>query len=172
MENKVIKTICNRVSCRNFSDKKVPLSKIKMITKCGEMAPSARFRQIVNICVLNSKNYVEKLRQLSIETLQRDCFYGAKTLILVYAPNDDKFCSEDSTCVLENMFIAATSLNINSCWINQVNDLFNTPKGKKLKSKLGIYENARIVGTCALGYAIDKDKLTIKERKKDFTKIL
>lgn len=172
MDNKVIKTICSRVSCRSFSSKKVSLSKIKMITKCGEMAPSAKFRQIVNIAVINSKKQVEKLRSLSYETFDRDCFYGAHTLILVYAPNDDKFCLQDSSCVLQNMFIAATSLKIDSCWINQVDDLFKTEKGIKLKKQYGIYENARIVGTCAIGYANEGTQLKIKERKEDFTKIL
>lgn len=172
MENKITKTICNRVSCRNFSDKKVSLSKIKTITKCGEMAPSAKNQQIVNILVLNSKKHVEKLRELSIEVLNRDCFYGAKTLALVYAPKDHKFCETDCSCVLENMFIAATSLNVNSCWINQVNDLFETEKGKKLKKKFGIYDEAKVVGTCALGYVSDGVTLNVKERKKDFTKIL
>lgn len=172
MENKVTKTICNRVSCRNFSDKKVPLSKIKTITKCGEMAPSARNQQIVNILVLNSKKHVEKIRNLSLEVLNRDCFYGAKTLALVYADKDNKFCDTDCSCVLENMFIAATSLNVNSCWINQVNDLFATEKGQKMKKSFGIYENAKIVGTCALGFVSEDVTLNIKERKKDFTKIL
>ena len=172
MENKITKTICNRVSCRSFSDKKVSLSKIKLITKCGEMAPSARNRQIVNILVLNSKKHVEKLRNLSLETFNRDCFYQAKTLALVYAPKEDKFCDTDCSCVLENMFIAATSLNVNTCWINQVNDLFETEKGKKLKKSLGIYDDAKIVGTCALGYVTEGVTLNIKERKKDFTKIL
>ena len=93
-------------------------------------------------------------------------------MILVYGPKDDKFTSEDCSCILENMFIAASSLNVNSCWINQVNDLFETEKGKKLKAKLGIYENARVVGTCVLGYAKDPSLLKVKERKKDFTTIL
>ena len=64
MPNKVIKTICNRVSCRNFSSKKVSLSKLKQIIKCGEMAPSGKNLQVVNMTVLNSKKYVEQLISL------------------------------------------------------------------------------------------------------------
>lgn len=172
MKNKVTNTIYNRVSCRSFSDKKVPLSTIKEITKCGEMAPSARNQQIVNILVLKSKRYVEALRNLSLEVANRDCFYGAKTLALVYAPKDNKFCETDCSCVLENMFIAATSLKVNTCWINQVNDLFETKKGAKLKKRLGIYEDAKIVGTCAMGYVNEGVTLSVKSRKEDFTKIL
>ena len=172
MENKVIKTIKNRVSCKMFSDKKVPLSKVKMIAECGKMAPTARNLQIANILVLKSKKQVDKLKSLSQELFQRDCFYGATTLILVYAPKDNKFCIQDSSCILENMFIAASSLNVNSCWINQVDDMFNTEKGKKVKKSLGIYEDAMIVGTCALGYCANPEILKVKPRKEDFIKIL
>ena len=70
------------------------------------------------------------------------------------------------------MFIAATSLKVNTCWINQVNDLFSTPKGAKLKAKLGIYEDAKVVGTCAIGYVNEGVTLSVKPRKEDFTKIL
>ena len=172
MKNKITQTIYNRVSCRSFSSKRVPLSLIKEITKCGEMAPSAKNQQIVNILVLKSKKYVEKLRALSLEVFNRDCFYGANTLALVYAPKENKFCDTDCSCVLENMFIAATSLKVNTCWINQVNDLFATQKGAKLKAKLGIYEDAKVVGTCAMGYVNEGVTLSVKPRKEDFTKIL
>ena len=172
MENKVIKTIKSRVSCWNFSNKKVELSKVKLIAEAGKMAPSAKNRQICNILVLRSKKYVDKLKSLSMEVFQRDCFYGANTLMLVYAPREDRFCDTDCSCVLENMFVAATSLNVHSCWINQVDDMFNTEKGKKLKKSFGIPENAKVVGTCAIGYSEDPSILKVKERKEDFIKIL
>ena len=171
MENKVIKTIKNRGSCRSYNDKKVELSKVRQIVECGVMAPSARNRQICNILVLRSKKYVDRLRELSLDVTQRDCFYGANTLVLVYASKEDKFCIQDCTCILENMFIAATSLNVCSCWINQVDDLFNTPEGKKVKKSLKVPEDAFVVGTCILGYSDEADKLVVKERK-DFVRIL
>ena len=97
-----------------------------MVAEAGKFAPSGKNRQIANIYLVNSKRYVEKLRKLSIETLSRDCMYGAKTVLLVAGPQDDPFTFQDCSCVLENMFIAAHALNISSCWINQFNDLFQT----------------------------------------------
>ena len=168
MENKTIKVIKNRVSCRSYSEKVVPLSKVKMVAECGKMAPTARNRQIPFISVVRSKKYVDRLKALSLEVFQRDCFYGAKTMLIVHAPREDKFCIQDSTCVLENMFIAASSLNIASCWINQVDDMFATEKGKKLKKSLKIPEENMVVGTCILGYPNDGVKLEVKPRKEDF----
>ena len=172
MENKVISTIKNRVSCRSYSSKRVPLSKIKMIAECGMMAPSARNQQIANILVLKSKKAVEKVRKLSLEVFKHDCFYGANTMIMVYGPKEQRFTVHDCSCILENMFIAASSLKINSCWINQVEELFETANGKKVKKSLGLPDDAMVVGTCILGYSLDPKSLAVKSRKDDFIKII
>ena len=108
---------------------------------------------------------------LSIEVRERDCFYNANTMILVYGPREDGFTVQDGSCILENMFIAATALNIQSCWINQVDDLFATPKGAKLKKLLGLPEDARVVGTCVVGYNEEGKNPAPKTRKEDFVRI-
>ena len=118
MKNKTIELILTRTSCREYSDKKVSLAKITSIAEAGKMAPSARNRQIANILVVRNKRYVEMLRKLSIKELDRDCFYGANSMILVHAPRDDKFCTQDCSCILENMFLAATSLGLGNVQTN------------------------------------------------------
>ena len=172
MENKTISMIKSRVSCRAYSEKKVPLSKALQVAEAGKMAPSGMNRQIVNILVLRKKSVVEKLRKLAVELGGKDPYYGASTLILVYGPREDKFTALDGACVLENMFIAATALKINSCWIHRTDDVLSSPKGLKIKKQLGIPEDARVVGTCILGYAKDPASLAVKERKADFVKVI
>lgn len=172
MENKVIKTIKTRVSCREYSDKKVPFSKVMMVAEAGKFAPSGKNRQIANIFVVKSKRLVEKLRMLSINILNRDCMYGAKTVLLVTGPKDDPFTFQDCSCVLENMFVAAHSLNLASCWVNQFNDLFESKDGLKVKKQLGIPEDHRVVGSCILGYPKESTILAVKDRKEDFIKVL
>ena len=156
MNNNTVKVILDRVSCKSYSNKKVSTSKIQKIAECGKNAPSGMNRQICNITVVNTKRNVEKLRELSKEILNRDCFYNAQTMVLVHAPREDKFCITDCSCILENMFIAATALKLGSCWINQVDDLFNTlllagycPFGKRTNSfikRAGIYGSRRSNG--------------------------
>ena len=172
MENKVLRIIENRVSCRAYGEKKVSLKKALEIAEAGKYAPSGMNRQIANIYVVNSKRYVEKLRTLSVEVLGRDCMYGAKTIILVAGPDEDAFTFQDCSCVLENMFVAANALNIASCWINQFNELFKSKNGLKLKKTLGIPEDHRVVGSCALGYPKEGTTLAVKERKEDFIKVI
>ena len=172
MRNKTLDIIKNRVSCRSYSDKKVPLKKVFEIAEAGKYAPSGMNRQIANIYVVNSKRNIEKLRKLSLKIREKDCMYGAKTIILVAGPRDDRFTFQDCSCVLENMFVAAKALNVASCWINQFEEFFNDKEGIKVKKSLGIPEDYYIVGSCVLGYPNDPSSLKVKERKADFIKVL
>ena len=172
MKNKTIELIKSRTSCRAYSDKKVSLKKALEVAEAGKFAPSGMNRQIANIYVVNSKAKVEKLRNLSLKIRDRDCMYGAKTIILVGAPRGDRFTDLDCSCILENMFLAAHALKLSSCWINQFDEFFQTKDGLKVKKSLGIPEDYRIVGSCILGYAKEGNEPVIKERKADFIKVL
>ena len=171
MANRVIETICSRVSCREYDERKVSLGKLSQILEAGKMAPSAVNRQIANITCVRTKSKVEQLRELSKEVSNRDCMYGANTIVLVHGPRDDRFTVQDCSCILENMFVAANALKIQSCWINQFDDLFETAKGKRIKARLGIPEDHRVVGSAALGYAKHPESLKVKDRKVDFITI-
>ena len=172
MRNKILDLIKSRVSCRSYTEKKVPLKKILAVAEAGKFAPSGKNRQICNIYVVNSKSKMEKLRTLSLKVLGRDCMYGAKTVILVGGPRGDYFTDLDGSCILENMFLAAHALKINSCWINQFDELLQTKDGLKVKKALCIPEESRIVGSCILGFTKDPDSLQVKQRKEDFIKIV
>ncbi len=170
MENKVIKTIKERTSTRAFTEQKVSLKKLEAVLQAGSAAPSAMNRQICSLLAVRKKSLVNQLRELSQEVTNRDCYYGSSVVILVYGPREDKFTPVDSACMLENMFIAAQSLGLGSCWVNQSDDILNSPKGLKLKKKLGLKEEDYIVGTCILGY---KEKESpVKPRREDMIKIL
>lgn len=171
MANKVIDAICTRVSCRNFDDRKVSLKKLNLILEAGKMAPSGKNRQIANITCVRTKSKVDKLRDLAKEVCNRECLYGATTIVLVHGPREDAFTVQDCSCILENIFIAANGLKVQSCWINQFDEVFETEKGKRIKAKLGIPEDHQIVGSAALGYSKDPSQLIIKKRKADFITI-
>ena len=89
MANKTIQTILSRVSCREYSEKKVSLGKVNQILEAGKYAPSAMNRQIANITCVRTKAKVERLRELLKEQFGRDCLYGANTVVLVHGPRDE-----------------------------------------------------------------------------------
>ena len=170
--NKVLETINNRVSCRSYGDKKVPISKINQILEAGKVAPSGMNRQICHILLIKNKKLLETIREALIEKCGRDCLYGAPTLCLVYGPKDEPLLVKDASCILENMFIAATALRVDSCWINQLNDLLTDPRYIKLRNKLGLDDNQEVVGSIILGYRKDGVDIPSKPRKKDIVRII
>ena len=162
--NKVISTIKSRVSCREYSDKKVSKKNLNEIVECAKSAPSAMNRQIVTITVISKKSLMDKLRKLSTKLLNRDCMYGANTIIIVSAPRDDRFAYQDCSCVLENIFLSATALKISSCWINQFDELLSNKEALKLRKKLEISEDNVIVGSAILGYQKENTQIGVKDK--------
>ena len=170
--NKGIESILKRRSCRAYSKRKIKDELLDKIVQCGSYAPSAMNKQTASMLVITNSKMVSKLRKLSLKVASRDCFYGAKVLILVFGNKDEKFVIQDASCMLENLFVAASALNISSCWINQVNDLLNDKNGHKIKEELGLNENDMVVGTCALGYSLDKKEIEPKPRVENHVRYL
>ena len=50
------------------------------------------------------------------------CYYHAPTLVIVSNEPTQWWAGMDCACAIENMFLAAQSLGIGSCWINQLGD--------------------------------------------------
>ena len=170
--NKTIEIIKSRVSCRSYSDRRVPNSKLEQILEAGKFAPSGVNRQICNILVIKNRKVLERVREALLKSNKRECLYGANLLCLVYGKRDEPLLVQDASCILENMFIAATALKIDSCWINQLDEMLSLPENKKLRARLGINDDERVVGSVILGYRKEGEEIPSKPRKEDFIRIL
>lgn len=164
MKNKVIDVIKSRVSCRDYTEKKVSLKKLEMILDAGKCAPSALNRQIADITVVRKSCYISKIRELAKSKANRDVMYGASTIIMVHAPKDDAFAIQDCSVIIENIMIAATALKIDSCWINQFDELLSLDEAKKLRKSLEIPSDHRIVGSVSLGYRKEGSEIPVKNK--------
>jgi len=60
------------------------------------------------------------------------------------------------------MFLAAHSLGIGSCWINQLGTTCDDPEVREFISSLGVPENHKVYGCVALGYA--DPKISLREK--------
>ncbi len=169
--NETLKTIANRRSCRCYNEKKVPLEIVKEILIAGTKAPSALNKQSASIICLQEESVVENLRKRLTDFKGKDPLYGAKTVVIVYADKNSRFAVQDASCILENMFLAATSLGIASCWINCLHDYFATEEGNQFKKEILNLDDEKItVGTCILGYSVEE--IPEKEKKSDYIKII
>ena len=61
------------------------------------------------------------------------------------------------------MFLAAQSLGIGSCWINQLGTTCDDPEVREFITALGVPANHKVYGCVALGYP--DSKIPMKEKK-------
>lgn len=171
--NETIQNILNRRSIREFREEQISDEELNIILECGRYAPSGMNRQSYAFVVIQNEEMMHELVNECMQITERDGspFYGAPTVILVFGDENSNTYVKDSSCAIENMYIAATALKIGACWINCVEDLFNSKKGEKLREEIEIPNNYKCVGSLALGYIMGNYP-EAKPRKENIVKII
>lgn len=59
----------------------------------------------------------------------------------------------DGSAAIQTMLLAAQSLGLSTCWINQLRPLTDDPAIRPLLTQLGVPEDYIVIGSIALGYA-------------------
>lgn len=93
-------------------------------------------------------------------------FYGAPTVIVVFADRNRNTYIEDGSLVLGNLMNAAHAVGVDSCWIHRAREVFESEQGKALKRQWGIGDDYVGIGNCILGYGAG-DYPQAKPRKED-----
>ena len=119
-ENIVIKTILNRKSVRQFSEKKVEKAKIDLLLRAGMSAPSARNRQPWKFIVVDEKDL---LKTLGMELPYARMLINAPLGIVVCGDIRNKedrtaqsFWIQDCAATVENILIAVEALGLGAVW--------------------------------------------------------
>ena len=179
--NEVMNTILHRRSIRRFDDRQIEEPALRQILQAGLYAPSAGGRQgvIFAVCqdreinerlgkikransnphMANGDNYVSH-EQPSIADDPKliNAFYGAPTVITLFAPKNFLFSQEDCAAAAENMMLAADSMGIGSCYIGQGWTAFADPYGQEKLREWNIPTDHYAVMQLLLGYPREGDK--------------
>ena len=117
MTNEVLNILEKRRSIRAYRPEQIKDEELDAILRAGTFAPTSRGMQSPFIVAVQNKDMANELRKMNARIMgaESDPYYGAPTIILVFVPEDFANGIYDATCVLENMMIAATSLNIGTC---------------------------------------------------------
>jgi nitroreductase len=152
--NETIKTLLARRSIRKFKPEQIREEELNAILKAGMYAPSGANQQSALFVVIQDKETLKKLSAMNAAVLGKDIdpYYNAPTVILVFADKSKIAPVEDASLALGNMFNAAASLGIGSCWVHRAKQMFETAAGKDLMSKWGVAGDYIGVGSCILGY--------------------
>lgn len=147
--------LLTRRSVRSYADRQVPRDMLEKVLEAGQYAPSAMGRQSAFYIAVQDRTLVRQLSRMNAAVMGADTdpFYGAPTVILAFAQPGSRVSMQDATLGLGNMFNAAHALGLASCWINRVQEMFDTAEGKALLREWGVTEPVEGVGSCILGYA-------------------
>lgn len=172
--NQVIETIISRRSCRKYKAEPLPRETVEAIIEAGRYAPSGHNSQTTRLIVFSSHDKTAALNEVCVSALAAmditddmyaslanyvrrakagglDVTFGAPVLIITANKRGYGNAMADSACAIENMFIAATSLGVGCCWVNQPHWLDNEPKLREHLAQFGLEDDETVTGGLVLG---------------------
>ena len=169
MKIETLNSMKERRSVRAYKKEQITEKELDLVLEAGTYAASGMGRQAAKMVVVQDEETVKLLSKLNAEVMgtTADPFYGAPTIVIVFADSNVPTYVQDGSLVMGNLMLAAYAVGLGSCWINRAREVFLGEEGKKLMAKWGIPENYIGVGHCALGYA-EGDLPKAKERKADY----
>lgn len=168
--NEVLETIRARRSVRAYDTRPVAEEDLLAILEAGTYAPSGMHCETWHFTALQSASRLEELNRLIKGAFAKSddkrlqerghsqtycCYYHAPSLVIVSNEPTQWWAGMDCACAIENMFLAARSLGIGSCWINQLGTTCDDPQVRAYLTELGVPANHQVYGCVALGYAAE-----------------
>lgn len=160
--NNALEFLKARRSTRKYLDKAVPAEALGAVLEAGRYAPSGMNVQATHYLVIRNKEVLEKLAALVREGYARagmerpagyTFHYNPDVLVVTCNRLDNPNNQADCACALENMMLMASSLELGSCWINQLKTLNQDETVNDYMISLGMDPQERVFGALALGYA-------------------
>lgn len=165
--NAVIDAIRNRRSTRTYSERQITEEDMSTILDAAICAPSGMNLQTWHFTAIQDTGKLEELNKRIRAAFAKsndphlkergknesyNCYYHAPTLIIVSNEPIKTWAGQDCATALQNIFLAAHSLGIGSCWINQLGQTCDDPEVREYLTQLGVPVNHNVYGCAALGY--------------------
>lgn len=169
--NETLRVIKERRSTRKFKSEQIKDTELQSIIEAGLYAPSAQNSQSWNFSVVQNLELLEELNGGAMEIAKEvakaypdgpfkkmsdngnfNIFYKAPTVIFVSGKDDTIAPKADCSAAMQNMSLAAESLEVGSCWNGIVQALFNGEMGEQYREKINIPEGYTIQFALLLGY--------------------
>ncbi|MFT9496041.1 nitroreductase family protein [Anaerosolibacter sp.] len=179
--DKVLENILTRRSIRAFKDDQILEEDLSTILMAGSYAPNGMGMQSWKFTAIQNERTLKKVNEAIRKTLlsipvvpethpyvvsliekaqdeNADFLYHAPTFIIVSNLKDNGNAMPDSALAIGNMMLAAHSLGIGSCWLNQLPGLTHMPLIRVLLNDLDIPANHIVYGSVVMGYAAEEPK--------------
>ena len=152
--NEAMKNLLERRSVRGYKKDLVPAEVLDEILEAGKYAPSGMGQQKTLMVITQKPELVAKLSKMNADVMgvKSDPFYGAPTVVIVFADSEQGTCVENGSLVMGNLMNAAHAVGVDSCWIHRAREVFDSEEGKALKAEWGVPKSYIGIGHCVLGY--------------------
>lgn len=155
--NETMNSILNRRSTRKFLNQAIPQEELDLILQAALHAPSGRGLQTWQFTLVKNREKIRQLAAAISKEMNRPGYtmYEPEVILIPSNAKDSHYGKEDDACALENIFVAAHSLGIGSVWINQLQDICDSPLIRPILDSFGIPADHVVYGLAALGYPAD-----------------
>lgn len=174
IHNEVLDCIRTRRSTRQFTERQVEAEKLEAILEAAIWAPSGSNSQSWLFTAIQNRDILSRINELVREGFQHwtpdddypgklgarassqkegyNFFHHAPTVIIASNRPNYENAMADCALALENLFLAAHSLGLGNCYINQLHWLRNDPELRDYLFELGIPKEHTICSAAAVGY--------------------
>jgi len=173
--NEVLKNMLTRRSIRRYAEAQVPEIELNEILTAARFAPCGSNSQFWHFIIIQSEPVLAELNglvRMAFASLEVDMntyvsmrggkeaskredyafFYRAPTLVVATNRKTYPNAMADCACALENMQLAAHSMGLGSCWINQLTWFGEEPEIRAVLERIGMPEDEKVCGALAIGF--------------------
>jgi len=138
----LIDKVLSRRSIRAYTEKRIPTPVLNNILEAGRQAPSAGNGQPWHFIAVTDEEIKQRLSWGRVNWFIKDA-----PLTIVGCANTDtgNWSIMDTTIALQNMVIAAWTMDVGSCWLGSF-------KEGDVKQLLNIPDNWKVVALVTFGY--------------------
>ena len=171
--NEALNNLLTRRSCRAYKEEQIKAEELDAILEAGTYAPTGKGSQSPLIVAVQTPETLAKIEKLNAAVAgnpDAHTFYGAPTVVVVFADSETPLGVSDANLVIGNMLNAAHAVGVDSCYIWRAKESFESEEGKALKAEWGIPEKYQGAGNVILGYGKPEGKREAAPRKEGYVK--
>ena len=157
-DNEVIRTILGRRSIRIFKSNSVEPAKVEALLECAFAAPSSKNLKPCHLMVIDDVSLLEKIGSVHKFTkmaASAPLAIGVCVDVVDYEKRSgltDGTWMKDSSCAMENILIAARSLDLEGVWLQVAN---RPEKEEGVSRLLNLPEGVKLFALAILGYGAE-----------------
>ena len=189
----LLELIRQRRSIRKYQNRQIPEDALDSILEAGSFAPNAGGGQRRMAVAIYNRDLAEMIGRMNAGKMDRSRlagsyvskdqpsliddpsirsgFYGAPTVVAVFAQKNFLYSIPDAFCMAENMVIMAQSLGISSCIVARGEETFDSEAGRQILQEWEIPDDYIARCFVLLGYC-EGEYPREKPRREGKTKVI